>query len=146
MRENVGGRSASLEETDPPNCWIHEGIAEFYGMHVPGRKGLALEKKRVKGQLRTLHLRRHLSSVLAVPKLDEVRRREFEANGNQRLTNYVTAGFLVMFLERGKYRPGLRQLVREAYCGENAPGLLKKHVAPDPGALDREFRKFLKGF
>ena len=146
MYEAVALRPQNLEGKGA-NFWLHEGIAEFYGMHVPGRKGLALDKKAIRGMLRTVHLKQNMSQLLGVSRFDEILGAEFVATDmNQRRTNYVESGFLVMFLAGGKHRPGYRRLVREAYCGENRPGLIREMISSDLPALDREFRKFLRSF
>ncbi|MHC4860680.1 MAG: tetratricopeptide repeat protein, partial [Planctomycetota bacterium] len=147
MYEAVALEPQNLEGDGAANFWLHEGIAEYYGMHVPGRKGLALDKKAIRGMLRTVHLKKNMSGLLGVPRFDGIPRSEFVSpDMNQRRTSYVESGFLVMFLAQGKHRPGFRRLVREAYCGKNRPGLIRELVSEDLEGLDREFGKFLRSF
>jgi hypothetical protein len=114
-------------------------------MHTPSKGRLVLDTKAVRGQLRTKHVKDRLGAVPVPSGLDTMPKSEFlSPDGETRLTNYATSGFLCLFLS-GKHRAGFRAVLRDAYCGKNPSGLLATHVG-DVKELDAAFRKFLRTF
>jgi hypothetical protein len=145
MHEDLEGRPENLEGATAPNFWLHEGLAEYYGMHTRKGKGLTLERGAIRKMLRTTYLKQNAGRMLPIPELDRIGRQDFLGNGMEdRRIRYAQAGFFSMFLVDGKRSGAFRRLVREVYCGKNRAGLISETTGEDAKALDREFRRFVR--
>jgi len=145
VHEDVVGRPENLEGAEAPNFWLHEGLAELYGMHTERRGRLVLDRSAIRKMLRTAYLKRNARRMLPIPELDRIGRRAFLGSDMEdRRIRYAQAGFFAMFLLEGKREGAFRRLVREVYCGENRAGLISGTTGEDAKALDRAFRRFLR--
>jgi hypothetical protein len=148
FREAVRARDGNVESSDAANFWVHEGIAEFYGMHLGDRSDdLVLDRKHVAPMLRTKHLKGHLRSFPGFATLDEMRKRGFQASErDRRLTHYAGSGFLFAYLWEGPHRSALRRIVRDVYAGRNAPGALGRALGERRDDVDRAFRRWVRSY
>jgi len=147
FRELVDGKPNNTEAGNSANYWAHEGIASYYEMHTPSKKGLVLERKFVSGMLRTRHLKDHAGSMLDMGQTDTVLRDAFLSQEmTRRQTNYAQAGFVCAFFMGRAHRSGFRRVIREVYCGDNRTGLIREFISEDLAALEREFQAFFKKF
>jgi hypothetical protein len=145
MYEDVVGKPENLEGAGAANFWLHEGIAELYGMHTQKGTTLVLDRSATKKMLRTAFLKQYASQMLPIPELDRIGRQAFLGTDmNDRRIRYAQAGFLSMFLVTGKRSGAFRRMVREVYCGKNPKGLIATTTGEDPKTIDREFRRFVR--
>jgi hypothetical protein len=146
FHELVEGNTGRTSGGDPANFWLHEGIAEAYGMLTPGKKGLAWDEGSLGGLVRTRFLKKNLGRMQTIEQLDGMRKDAFQSpDGDQRLVNYAQSGFLCLFLLRGEHRPILRRAVREVYLGKNEPGLLARSLGDDLQKTQARYEAFVKG-
>ena len=151
FREQVDGPVTAFEGDSAPNFWLHEGIAEYYGMLSPAKGGLAARglswnRKYMGGLVKTAYLRKNAGRMQTLTALDALRRDGFMTrDGDQRNVNYAQSGFLCLFLDDDGHRPGFRKAVRALYCGKNEPGAIAHFVTQDMAALQKGFDGFFKG-
>ncbi len=146
FRERVAGKPGNVTRGDAANFWLHEGIAEYYGMLSPAKGGLVWNRGYMSGLVKTAYLRKNAGRMQALTALDALRRDGYMTrDGDQRNVNYAQSGFLCLFLDDGPHRPGLRKAVRALYCGKNEPEAIARLVTPDMDALQKGFDRFFKG-
>ena len=146
FHEVVKGKDGNTTQGDPANFWLHEGIAELYGMLQPGKGGLVHDPGALGGLVRTRFLKKNPGPVKTLEQLDGMRKQGFQsADGNERLVHYAQSGFLCLYLETGAHRNVLRQAVREVYTGQNEPGLLSKLLGKELPKAQKGYEAFLKG-
>jgi hypothetical protein len=142
--ELVVTRPGNVDVGDTPSYWIHEGIAELYGMHTFAKGRLELDRRAIGGMLRTSWLRERASRMPRLAELDAMSKSAFQArDGEQRAVHYAQAGFLCLFLMDGEHRDAFRRILSEFYCGENRPGLLAARIE-DLDRLDAAFRRSVR--
>lgn len=143
--EDVAGDFRALDGDAAPNAWLHEGIAEFYGMHTRKRGELVFDARAVGKTVRTPWLAERLERAPSLTELDGMKKGEFlSPDGEQRVVNYAFSGFLSAFLATEGYAPDLRAMVRALYAEGNPPGLLSAKGPEDLGRLDRKFRSWFR--
>ncbi len=142
--ELVAIRATAIDSNDSPNAWINEGLAEFYGMHSRGKGVLVLDRKAIRGMLRTIQVKKSASLVPSASALTAMTKGVFQSpDGERRVTNYATAGFFALFLSEGATRGAWQRVVREFFCNGNSPDAFAGSMGDFAKRMDESFRKFL---
>ena len=144
FHELIAIRATAIDANDSPNGWLNEGIAEYYGMHSHVKGALVLDPKAIRGMLRTIQVKKNASSVPSATALTAMTKGEFQSpDGEQRVTNYATSGFLCLLLSEGATRGPWQRFVRAFFCDGNPKDAFTGAMGDTTEGLDERFRKYL---
>ena len=108
------------------------------------KNGLVLDRKAIRGMLRSVQVKKSASLVLPATELASLTKGTFQSqNGEQRVTNYATAGFLCLYLSEGATRGAWQRLVRAFFCEGNPKDAFMDAMGEHAKGLDEDFAKFL---